>query len=491
LPQIFIYNLHIKYNIRGANIKKIKWLTIISIFVFTILIFSNINCNEVKAFKKNNSNALENYDLVIIAPYEFSKNLQPLIEHKNSVGIKTKLIFVESIYNFFEGRDKPEQIKYFIKYALENWSIKYVLLVGDVNKIPIRTTYSSIWPEYEPDIISDHYYADIYDENDSFCSWDSNGNDRFGEILIRNDTGYEYYARCPDCWKIVVNVTDIDGVDLYPDVIVGRLPCSKRREVNIVVNKIIRYEKETCFKSWFKKIILMGGDDHPEFEGAEGEIETGEVAQQLPDFEHIILWESKQNLNVLNFNREMNKGVGFVSYSGHGTEFQWAAYAKNSEGKRSVNYYTPYIRLLRNQNKLPIMFFSSCLMARLDFTFNDLTSYKPLNLLKILTLLPGLDEDTLLPCFAWSFVKKKSGGAIATIGSTRVCYGYNDGEGVRGGGAYLNVHFFKAYHEGVTIGEMFTQSQKDYLDNVLPDYMTLEEFILIGDPSLRVGGYSN
>jgi hypothetical protein len=36
---------------------------------------------------------------------------------------------------------------------------------------------------------------------------------------------------------------------------------------------------------------------------------------------------------------------------------------------------------------------------------------------------------------------------------------------------------------------MFTQAQKDYLNDVLPDYMTLEEFILLGDPSLRVGGY--
>lgn len=459
------------------------------IFLF-FLVFLILN-SSVIGLSFNNKNNMDDtsiFDLVIIAPSKFSHSLNPLVDHKNSLGIKTNVVFTESIYDFFNGRDEAEKIKYFIKYAIEEWNISYVLLVGDVNKIPIRTTYSSIWPEYEPDIISDHYYADIYDQNGSFCSWDSNENDRFGEILIKNDTGYEHYPKCPDCWKIVVNVTDIDGVDLYPDVIVGRLPCSNFREVDIVVNKIIKYEKEICFDPWFKKIILMGGDDHPEFEGFEGEIETGEVAQQLPDFEHIIFWESKSNISIFNFNRAINRGAGFVSYSGHGTEIQWGAYSNHSEGKRFVNYYTPYISFLRNRNKLPIMFLSSCLMARLDFTFNNFTSYLPFNFLKKLTLLPSLDEDMLFPCFAWSFVKKKNGGAIATIGSTRVCYSYHNEEGIRGGSGYLNVHFFKAYHEGATLGEMFMQAQKDYLD-VLPDYLTLEQFILLGDPSLRVGGY--
>jgi len=453
---------------------------------FMIFLLLNTSAIGLVFLNKTYKNNFNHFDLVIIAPSEFSDSLTPLVDHKNSLGIKTNVVFTESIYDFFEGRDEAEKIKYFIKYAIEEWNTSYILLMGDINKIPIRTTYSSIWPDYTPDIISDHYYADIYDKNGSFCSWDANGNDRFGEILI-NDS---IHVKCPDCWKIVLNVSDIDGVDLYPDVAVGRLPCSSCKEVGIAVNKIITYEKETYNKSWFKKIILMGGDDHPEFEGAEGEIETGEVAQQLPDFEHIVLWESKNNINVLNFNRAMNKGAGFVSYAGHGTEIQWAAYATGySESKRSVNYFTPYISFLRNRNKLPIMFFSSCLMARLDFTFNNFTGYKPFKFLKILTLLPGLDEDTLVPCFAWSFVKEKSGGAIATIGSTRVCYSYHDEEGVRGGGGYLNVHFFKAWHEGATLGEMFTQAQKDYLNDVLPDYMTLEEFILLGDPSLRVGGY--
>lgn len=46
-----------------------------------------------------------------------------------------------------------------------------------------------------------------------------------------------------------------------------------------------------------------------------------------------------------------------------------------------------------------------------------------------------------------------------------------------------------SYEKGVTVGEMLTQAQIDYLDNVGKDYFTIEEYLLLGDPSLMVGGY--
>ena len=36
---------------------------------------------------------------------------------------------------------------------------------------------------------------------------------------------------------------------------------------------------------------------------------------------------------------------------------------------------------------------------------------------------------------------------------------------------------------------MFFNTQNEYLDNVGRDYYTIEEFVLLGDPSLKVGGY--
>jgi hypothetical protein len=36
---------------------------------------------------------------------------------------------------------------------------------------------------------------------------------------------------------------------------------------------------------------------------------------------------------------------------------------------------------------------------------------------------------------------------------------------------------------------MLIQPQTEYINNVFKDYFTIEEFMLLGDPSLMVGGY--
>ena len=82
------------------------------------------------------------------------------------------------------------------------------------------------------------------------------------------------------------------------------------------------------------------------------------------------------------------------------------------------------------------------------------------------------------------------GGAIAAIGSTRTGYSYtNEDEGAIEGGSRLIVEFFKAYESGIIISDMFTKAQNEYLQNVWHDAITIEEYNLIGDPSLKIGGY--
>jgi len=416
----------------------------------------------------------DTYDLAIITPADFSSNLQQLVSHKNSYGMNTHLITLQEIYDEYDGRDKPEKIKYFIKHAIDEWDTHYVLLVGDVQTLPIRITYASRW---EPDILSDLYYADIYDSEQQFCSWDANENDRFGEL---DHEGY-----------------DIDGVDLYADVHIGRIACTDENELEIVINKIITYEKETYGSSWFKKVILAGGDTFPPLYGSdrdvfEGEITNAHVAQNLDGFQQILLWTSKNSLNALTFNRAITKGAGFLSYAGHGFEHGWGTYKPNAMRDNMIFYYMPLLKLLRNKEKLPVVFFDACLTAKLDFNIADLDEYYP-ELIQFLVKFTRLDYDTSVfyPCIAWSFIKKEGGGAIATVGSTRTAYTHVNEEGVFGGAGYLDVSFFKAYGEGVTAGQMLTLAQNEYIENVGRDYFTIEEFILLGDPSLMVGGYQN
>lgn len=206
--------------------------------------------------QQNQCSYNDEYDLLMIAPSEFSTDLQPLIEHKNNFNVKTIFTSTEDIYSEYNKRDKPEEIKYYIKDAIEDWNISYVLLVGGLNSIiyakprdtknhgtsgwhvPVR--YTNMEEAGEPGIISDLYYADIYAyENDEpvFDDWDSNDNDLFAE------------------WGFLG-----DELDLYPDVALGRLACRNTNEVKALVNKIITYEETPRDPSWFKKIIGVTGD---------------------------------------------------------------------------------------------------------------------------------------------------------------------------------------------------------------------------------------
>lgn len=431
---------------------------------FSVQIYSEVGLTTRRA--------AEPVSLVIIAPDAYSEKLQPLLEHKNAYGLSTILVSLEDIYSTYFGRDQPEQIKYFIKHALEEWESQYILLVGDMKKLPIRVTHASWW---ERDLLSDLYYADIYDASGQFCSWDENHNGRFGEI---DDDG-----------------NDLDGVDLFADVHIGRLACADETELTTVVNKIITYEEETYNQIWFKRLVCAGGDTFPVSMGAppfvyEGEITNIKVGQARPDFDTTYLWTSRLNLHPSSFNRAINKGAGFVSYAGHGFEHGWGTSRPNAITKMKITYYTPYINGLKNGNKLPIIFFDACLTAKLDFNITDLQHYYP-GIAHLLARIFGLSQDpsNSYQCFAWSFLAKSNGGAIATIGSTRTAYTWVDADGVYGGAGYLDVQFFKAYMEGITVGEMMTKAQNAYVQNVGTDYFTIEEFMLLGDPSLMVGGY--
>jgi len=390
------------------------------------------------------------YEMVIIAPSDFSDELQDLIIHKNANDISTYLMTIEDIYSGYSGFDNPEKIKYFIEDAIENYNISYVLFVGDIDKIPTRNSAvkcSYYTFDYVP---TDQYYADIYDENGSFCSWDSNENNIYGEFW----------------WEMDDNIVEyIDFVDLYPDVGIGRLPCKNKNEVKIVVNKIITYETSTYGKKWFNKIILMGGDTHPQYEGFEGEFVTDYIGGLMSGFKQIRLWTSNNTFRPFLINLILSGGAGFVSYSGHGLKYGISTNPPNKD--RGIYYLSPYLIGLFNGKKLPIIFFDCCSTGTIDWTVLGFR----------------------LPCFAWSFVKKSSGGAIATIGASRMGYSGYVGDILGAGTCRMNANFFDSYQPGIILSDMFREAQIKYLDEVWKDCLTLEEYNLIGDPSLKVGGY--
>lgn len=432
------------------------------------------------------------YDMIIITPELFVDTLQPLVDHKNTVGIRTLLITTTEIYSHYDGRDDAERIKYCIKNAIEEYGIHYVLLVGDVEFVPMRKsdvtvlTLTTIWKG----ILTDLYYADMYDRNGSFSSWDSDNDGVYGKCR------FDFRSSRGD-----INV--IDTVDLYPDVGVGRLPCSTTAEVQIVVDKIIQYETGTYGADWFKRILLMGGDTFasPNDNYYEGEyVEEHYISPQMQKhgFEPVRLFTSLDTFHPEMINTEITKGVGFVSYAGHGNTYRIATFLPNDAETR-IPYEIDDIEGMNNNDKLPIFYLDACLTGKLDYNILDkgIMIMFPFCLVKI--ALENIIHPKIMPCFAWSILKKPSGGGVGVIASSQPAMeGFTLVNGSLDsyfGASLLHRYFFDAYEPGITFSDMFLQAQNTYINKVanlfgiMWDYNTIHEFNLLGDPSLKIGGY--
>ncbi len=174
--------------------------------------------------------------LVVIAPEVFQEALQPLILHKNSTGVMAELVTLESIEADYVGvgHDAAERVKLFLADAYEPpRSVRYALLVGDADLFPIRWVPRYLSNEqsriqyYFP---SDLYYADLFDAEGRFQSWDYNGNGIFGEFGQHVDMVSDPYK------------ANRDRMTYRPDIAVGRIPAHTVEEVRRYVVKVIRYE---------------------------------------------------------------------------------------------------------------------------------------------------------------------------------------------------------------------------------------------------------
>lgn len=317
-----------------------KWLVLVGLLISLVLVV------------KVGSAQSDPVDLLIIAPREFVPALRPLAAHKIAPGMNTSIITLEDIRRSYRGDDDPERIKRAIAHYVTHHETKYVMLVGDVNKFPVRWQLGNFNDSNADEIYlpSDFYYADLYDEDGSFNDWDANGNGYYGEIY-RDD----------------INPDDIDP---YPDVAVGRVPAADITQVEIYVAKVIRYEYLAPDSRWSQRLLLI------QHNGWWEHIETKEsVAQSFPDATIVRLYDTPEVDNSLSDYYDPDPapavdglpdanevthflnpaptgfgGVGFVWELSHGNQSHWWDV-----------YEVGNIRSdLRNTNALPVIYSGAC-----------------------------------------------------------------------------------------------------------------------------------
>jgi len=473
------------------NIRKILIFTLICILVVSSFI-ATINAGIAKETTSILEENTLKYDLLIITPSNFRYSLQPLKEHKMNYGIRTKIITLDEAYTIgIMGCDSPEKIKLCIEQFHRLTGVKYVMLVGDYKKMPIRYVYNDEPSEYyEPQYISELYYADLYDDSGVYQTWDEDHDGIYGEWIENKTSARDRY------------------IDLRPDVYIGRLACRNIFEVKIMVDKIIKYETNTYGSDWFKNYVVVSGDTYgneaypgQNTTGYEGEENTESTIENMTWFNPIRLWVSNGNLtshkDVIN---AINNGCGVMFFDGHASPSAWGVHPYNSSeiiyGLKNTHMWR-----LRNLYKLPIVVATAC--------HNGMFDVSPLNLLKIIGLREGVFHpgDWPVECWAWKLTSKPFGGAIATISNTGLGLTKEDKKSMDGAGDYIDQQFFDIYSKNETdiLGECWGKTIERYIDaypidweiddddefslDTKYDLKTIQQYTLFGDPSLKIGGY--
>jgi hypothetical protein len=437
------------------------------------------------------------YDMVIIAPAKFEAGLQKLIDFKNSKGVATTFKSIEDIYAEYKniGYDQPEQVKYFIKDAYDNWNITYVLLVGGLKNhiyavdkdtrsagwkawwVPVR--YVSIPNEDDEGCLSDLYYGCLYNGVGAFDSWDSNGD--------------HVYA----AWNAPGAATDT--FDMTPEVYVSRIPCANNREVKVVVGKILTYESTgPDEKPWFNNFVGVGGKTFGYFEGKpDGEylndLAYNYTKNAIPTLHLTRCFTTNRDTGgrtptPKDIIKSFNEGAGFVDFEGHGNPYSWntiwydGVYPKNWTGGLNV-FLFPF---LRNGDKLPIVIVGGCHNAL--YNVSMIPAFLDNNFTYTSYFCYGIPVPV---CFCAGLVLKTSGGAIASTGCTGYGYGGTDPNTLSGA---LEMNFFWqiGYNNVTNLAKAHSQSISKFINENTINQLAafcITNWALFGDASLKIGGY--
>jgi hypothetical protein len=276
------------------------------------------------------------------------------------------------------------------------------------------------------------------------------------------------------------------------------------------MNKIIKYENSAYGAEWYDKMIGVGGDsfNDPGTDYLEGELVTEKVFNEyMTEFEAIKLYASNKDIEPTmtpegtNVRREMSAGAGHVFFDGHANPGSWNTHwHMDFETWVGATTLTHFVFLM-NGNKLPVVCVEGC--------HNSMYNVSLVQTMQ--------DEDNsrfmwtygrIVPeCWSWWLVRKIGGGSIATLGHTGLGiaavgeHGDLDGDGINEPdvlekyGGILYPDFYENYVNGTDIlGETWKQTINDYLDiypgmSAQSDAKTAQQWSLLGDPSLKMGGY--
>jgi hypothetical protein len=296
--------------------------------------------------------------LMVVAPNAFHAALQEFVAYKQTL-LPTELRSLEDILQASKGADDPEKLKRFLYTEWRERGLGYVLLVGDVDVLPVRfmvldrVTPAAFDYAFYP---SDLYYSDLAKADGSFEDWNAR-KERF-------HAGYYGEVRGE---KNKTDPINYDEIHYLPEVAVGRWPVSTPEEVRLVADKTMTYERG----------VLARTDRQPQragFIATGGWVDSRGLLDKL-SAKLAGRWQVEKRFysrgsgpgatpppNHEQVRQLLNDGVGLVVHTGHGQPDGW----DQCFSVRDLNRIT-------NASHLPVIISAGCSTAY----FSTLPPYEP------------------------------------------------------------------------------------------------------------------
>ncbi len=380
--------------------------------------------------ENQNLHGLSGTEYLVIYHPDFEGAAMKIAEHRRSFSkLRVDMATIDQVLNeFSSGKTDPTAIRDFARMLYKRSDdFGYLLLIGD-GSFDYRHIYTDE---------NDQSFIPVFETEQSLDP-------------ILSYPSDDYYAL----------LDDLEGDDIRGalDIAVGRFPVRTSDEANVIVDKIVRYEKgEKTLGDWRTNILFVADDEDGNRHINAADPIAENIRSQYPLFNinkvYLDAFEQENTPGgVFNFNakKELNqslfKGQLVVNYLGHGGSKGWAQ--ERVLLKEDVDQWS-------NIDRLPLLITATCSFA-------------------------GYDNPAEITAGEYTLTNP-SGGSVALFTTVRAVYA---GQNERLTRAVFDHLFAQVDGKLPPIGDLLINAKNSNAQDTSSS--NARKFTLLGDPAMRL-----
>ena len=247
------------------------------------------------------------YDHVIITSSSYQSYWEPVVEWHTKRGLRDTVVTTTYIYSNYSGSDNQAKIRNFVADAHATWNTRYFLMAGEDGTVPFK------YRNYLVEAPSDHYYSD-YDD------------------------------------------------DWVHEVFVGRVTAEGSSQINLFVDKLLKYEKDPPLSNYVLDVLLIGmdADSSTHIEYMKDDVDLYIPAR----FDVTKVYDSDGGNHKTATVAALNDGQHLVNHGDHGG---WN-YMGTGDRNHGLGLYNSDIDALSNNDRLSIVVSLACHPNEMDYS---------------------------------------------------------------------------------------------------------------------------